>query len=520
MRIKSRAKRATTSLVVVTALASSASYLQPWSLGKLIDGTTICSIRPDLFLLCTTTLWALLTSLKSYMGHRAEALITYDKRRELEKIARTSELDDQAITTMASYPSNISIDTKRIGDGIATISMTATSGLVTLIAASLILFELGADIALFSISFVLIASLWLAWFVPRTRRFSQYRQDQDAWVVHSASRYGDNYLIHRSKNPHNLYDDEAKRATRKSRSASMRLALYRAAVDIVPNYLFSTAPTFVVLYCYIRYVPSGEMTTGSIISLFTTISMAIGPIQSISSLSPICQDIRSAERRINPLKTLRLDDTRNLGESHIRSISASALVCSYENERAFRAVSFFLKPGDLLYLTGKSGSGKSTFLRCIAGLKQPNSGAFEIDSSTPIKVGTNDHRSIVAYCSQHQDTLNLPLKYRTALLKGRDSLVDLMLADIYDRAEGIDDDATSMELSGGQRQRLLVAETILSDRPILIFDEPMSGQDDFNASLISRLIQSETSKIVLLSTHRPINIIHPKETLKKLSLDI
>lgn len=154
------------------------------------------------------------------------------------------------------------------------------------------------------------------------------------------------------------------------------------------------------------------------------------------------------------------------------------------NEPVLEDVSFEVRPGDFMGLIGPNGGGKTTLLKLVLGLLEPDAGTVAVLGRRPREVSR-----FVGYVPQtSQIDAQAPATVLDVVLTGRlgarrwgfrYGTRDIALAREAMDQVGVADLATRRigELSGGQRQRVLIARALASEARILLLDEPMAGVD-------------------------------------------
>ena len=154
--------------------------------------------------------------------------------------------------------------------------------------------------------------------------------------------------------------------------------------------------------------------------------------------------------------------------------------------KALAGCSLTIKKGEVVAIIGASGSGKSTFLRCLNMLEEPTSGHIYFDGVdlADKKVDINLHRRKMGMVFQHFN-----------LFPHMTVLQNIMLAPVYlklkTKAEakakalellkriGLEDKANEYPnmLSGGQKQRIAIVRALAMEPEVMLFDEPTSALD-------------------------------------------
>ncbi|MCA1320938.1 ABC transporter ATP-binding protein [Bacillus tianshenii] len=148
----------------------------------------------------------------------------------------------------------------------------------------------------------------------------------------------------------------------------------------------------------------------------------------------------------------------------------------------FESVSFTMVKGEILSVVGPSGTGKSTFLKCLAGLEKMTGGTFYIEEKEMTSIPANK-RGVVMMFQQpflfpHMSVLDnviYGLKFQKRSKKENTAKARSFLAKV-----NLSDYENSMpyELSGGQQQRVALARALVTSPRLLLLDEPFSSLDN------------------------------------------
>ncbi|HZZ75590.1 MAG TPA: ATP-binding cassette domain-containing protein [Puia sp.] len=146
-------------------------------------------------------------------------------------------------------------------------------------------------------------------------------------------------------------------------------------------------------------------------------------------------------------------------------------------------VSFHLEKGQLITLFGKSGTGKTTILRILAGLTKADKSLIEVENETwdhaEKKIHIAVQRRSIGFVFQDYAlfpnlTVKENLEFALPHAKDRKMVSELMQMMELDKLQNI----RPTQLSGGQKQRVALARAIARKPKILLLDEPLSAVDD------------------------------------------
>src|ERR1700739_1326248 len=179
---------------------------------------------------------------------------------------------------------------------------------------------------------------------------------------------------------------------------------------------------------------------------------------------------------------------------------------SYENKVAVPDLSLQIEPGSMFGLLGPNGSGKTSSIRMMIGITMPDSGTVNLFG----KPFTRDSLKRVGYLPEKRG-LYKKMKVMDQLifmgeLRGLDPVVAGERAhDWCERMQILEAvNKKTEELSKGMQQKIQFITTLLHDPELVIMDEPFSGLDPVNATLLQDTLVDlrKAGKAILFSTHR------------------
>ena len=176
-------------------------------------------------------------------------------------------------------------------------------------------------------------------------------------------------------------------------------------------------------------------------------------------------------------------------------------------EIIFSGINFALGEGEGLVITGANGSGKSTFLRIVAGLLAPAEGEITLDGAT------EDFPTVAAatHYLGHQNAMK-PVLSVVENLTFWQQFSGMPHLDIPEALEMVGLESIGHlpfgYLSTGQRRRISIAKLLVSYRPIWLLDEPTAGLDKASERQFADLMSAhmDDGGIIVAATHIPLGL--------------
>jgi phospholipid/cholesterol/gamma-HCH transport system ATP-binding protein len=185
---------------------------------------------------------------------------------------------------------------------------------------------------------------------------------------------------------------------------------------------------------------------------------------------------------------------------------------SFSQKKVFADLSFEIQAGEIVFVLGTSGTGKSVLLKCLVGLLRPDSGKIYIKNQQVNELSEDEYLSVRKMCGMvfQNPALFDSLTVYENIAFGLRRMGSLSEAEMVERVDAtlemvnLPDIKSSLpnEISLGQQKRVSLARTLALRPEILLFDEPTTGLDPISTTAINLLIknlsrQLKTTSIVV-----------------------
>ncbi|HEY5603453.1 MAG TPA: cytochrome c biogenesis heme-transporting ATPase CcmA [Gammaproteobacteria bacterium] len=194
-----------------------------------------------------------------------------------------------------------------------------------------------------------------------------------------------------------------------------------------------------------------------------------------------------------------------------KMLEVRELECVRGDHRLFKDLNFTLRPGELLYLRGKNGSGKTSLLRTICGLTTPAGGEvlWKGENIRSLRDEFNRGLTFLGHLNGIKGELNALENLQVASALSGEKVPENQIHDALQQIglKGREDLPTKV-LSQGQKRRVALARLLISKTTLWVLDEPFTALDVHAVELLKGLITRHLTSggMVILTTHQHVAI--------------
>lgn len=276
-----------------------------------------------------------------------------------------------------------------------------------------------------------------------------------------------------------------------------------------------------------REVLAGRMTVGDFVLVNTYLLTIVRPLEMIGfALRDIAQGLAFIEKMLDLFR--EKPEPRLVAGAKASPSGAAALV--FENvdfayrpdRKILKGVSFTVEPGKTVAIVGPSGSGKSSLIRLLVRLYEPDGGRILLGGVPISEMSTSSLRRAIAVVPQDtvlfHDTIAYNIEFGNQGSDQGEIERAAKLAHIHDFITSLPDGYRTMvgerglKLSGGEKQRVAIARAALKHPRVYVFDEATSSLDSrTEREILSNLIEVSRGTTTLIIAHRLSTVVHADE---------
>jgi len=450
------------------ATAADSGKVSLWSVALFVTALFLF-IKTQHYILITTTA-------------EIEAIIHKLRLRLMDHVRRSELLPLEAIGR-AEVITAITKETGTLTQASNTLAFTAHGavliGFVALYVAYLSLLAFALSVAIVGVAAAL--------FQARSRRLAVATREAAAWENRLFNRLldlldGFKEVRLNTARSDDLFDDvvEVSRT-----AANIKI---RAQSETFRQMVFLQSALYALLGTIVFVVPTLSDTLGgasvakTVTALVFVVGACFGLVQSIPVVTAANTASDNIERLEGRLLTTLAAQPAAVAQpaKRFERIEMHGVVFSYIDkwsEAIFKVgpIDFTLRSGDLVFITGGNGSGKSTFMKLLAGLYMPDSGEITFDGVRVTDATRQAYRELIA--AIYPDFHLFQKLY--GIHDPDPAEVDRLLTEFHliDKTRLTGSEFRTIDLSSGQRKRLALTVSLLEKRPILLLDEFAADQD-------------------------------------------
>ena len=270
-----------------------------------------------------------------------------------------------------------------------------------------------------------------------------------------------------------------------------------------------------MLFASAALYSQGQVGFAGVLIPTVALMSSFGPCVALANLGSTLQSTFAAGNRVLDILDEEPLVEEVSGQTQVEFTGAAAenLSFSYGGEQVLSGLSLDVPKGKVVGIVGKSGSGKSTFLKLLMRFWQAGPGQVQVSGREVGQINTRNLRDMESFVTQETHLFHDSLRNNLRIAK-LDATDEEIIAACKKAAvhnfimtlpKGYDTPVGELggTLSGGERQRLGLARAFLHDAPLMLLDEPTSNLDSLNEAVILKSLgQERDGKTVVLVSHR------------------
>lgn len=521
--------------IVLLIITSALEVVPPYLLGNIIDILTSGEMTKTI--LGQYLLIFAVIIVGGYVLNFFWEYCLFEGAIKLEKIMRRKLMLQFLKMTPTFYEKNRTGDLMaRATNDLNAVSLTAGFGIMTLIDATLYLgaiilamgFMISWKLTLFAMLPVPVMAVIIQYFGRLIHE--RFMKAQDAFgemndnVLESVAGVRVIRAYVQEKRDEARFDDMSEKVYEKNMQAAKIDALFG------PITRLGTGISYVISLGYGAFlISNGEMTVGQLVTFNVYLGLAVWPIFAFAELINIMQQGNASLDRVQATLDYKADVQNAKNPTMVKEpnvIGFNELEFQYPTSQIknLQEISLSLERGETLGIVGKTGAGKTTFLRQLLREYPLGKGQLTIDG---IELTAQPKERILDWIGYvPQDHVLFSRTIRENILFGKEEATEedikkaIRLAsfekDLENLPLGIETlvGEKGVSLSGGQKQRVSIARALIKDPEILILDDSLSAVDANTESAIIKNIQNERKdKTTIIATHRLSSIQHANQII-------
>lgn len=240
-----------------------------------------------------------------------------------------------------------------------------------------------------------------------------------------------------------------------------------------------------------------------------------GAIYQMIKMSPSFENVYSSIKDFTPADSIEIKD--------VNSIVLDDVDFSFDGTPLISNLTCSFSKGDIVWLKGNNGSGKTTMVKLLTGLLKPGKGAVLVNDINLESISYTALVNNFVYVAQDETLLNEDIKDYLSIITSKnrnDSLISGTLSELDFNDDDKTIDNLGLSLSGGQRKKLLFGKLKIREKetPVIIIDELENAMDSATRDKLKdfeeHLNETRNKHIVFVISHQPLGVLQFNKTIE------
>ena len=357
--------------------------------------------------------------------------------------------------------------------------------------------------------FVLVSKIY----IRQMRGLTRQVRDSDSKVQAFMQEITQNRMLVKTLESGGFMINRLENTQSELRRNVVRRTSFSVFSNFILNFGFTLGYLVAFLWAAVR-MSAGTLSFGGMTAFLQLVSKIQGPARSLTKLVPAFVSVFTAAERLMELEEDPLEEQGDPimldAPCGVRLDNVSYAYQDGETN-VIDNLSFDFRPGCCTAILGETGAGKTTLVRMLLALLQPQSGSLHIYNNVEERLLTPRLRANFVYVPQGNTLLSGTIRENLCLGKHnatdeemREALIKSCAEFVFDLPDGLDTACAEKGggLSEGQAQRICIARALLRNRSVMLFDEATSALDPDTERRLLKNILASHDKTIIFITHR------------------